>query len=196
MYDVKVVSEGYDIDEIQKIELNHALWNTVYQPKTIAQMWIVKNEGVYLRMECFEKNPKCVYHHQDDPVYKDSCMECFINFNPLKSTQYLNIEINANGALLMQVGSKRKDRRSITSFGVAGLKPQPFKTETSWGFVVKIPIRFIKYFYEEIALEWTANFYKCGDECLEPHYLSWQKIDLEKPNYHAPQFFGNLRVHL
>ncbi len=37
-----------------------------------------------------------------------------------------------------------------------------------------------------------ANFYKCGDELPEPHYLSWNPINLEKPNFHTPDFFGDI----
>ena len=37
-----------------------------------------------------------------------------------------------------------------------------------------------------------ANFYKCGDKLQTPHFLSWSPIDLEKPNFHCPEFFGEL----
>ncbi|MFA5695554.1 MAG: carbohydrate-binding family 9-like protein, partial [Proteiniphilum sp.] len=39
-----------------------------------------------------------------------------------------------------------------------------------------------------------ANFYKCGDETAEPHYISWSPIDLPAPDFHAPQFFGLLEM--
>lgn len=38
----------------------------------------------------------------------------------------------------------------------------------------------------------TANFYKCGDDMPVRHYLSWNLIGLERPNFHTPQFFGKL----
>ena len=37
-----------------------------------------------------------------------------------------------------------------------------------------------------------ANFYKCGDKLQTPHFLSWNPIGLEKPNFHCPEFFGTL----
>ena len=37
-----------------------------------------------------------------------------------------------------------------------------------------------------------ANLYKCGDKLCSPHFLSWSKVELEKPNFHSPQFFGEL----
>ncbi len=37
-----------------------------------------------------------------------------------------------------------------------------------------------------------GNFYKCGDETPQPHYISWNPIDMPTPNFHVPQFFGTL----
>lgn len=37
-----------------------------------------------------------------------------------------------------------------------------------------------------------ANFYKCGDLQHTPHFLSWNKIDLPKPCFHCPEFFGKI----
>ena len=39
-----------------------------------------------------------------------------------------------------------------------------------------------------------ANFYKCGDLLQTPHFLSWNPIDLPKPDFHCPQFFGLLHL--
>ena len=37
-----------------------------------------------------------------------------------------------------------------------------------------------------------GNFYKCGDKCAQPHFLSWAPIDLPEPNFHCPEFFGEI----
>lgn len=42
------------------------------------------------------------------------------------------------------------------------------------------------------GLEAKANFYKCGDNTSKPHYLSWNPIGTESPDFHRPDFFGNL----
>jgi hypothetical protein len=39
-----------------------------------------------------------------------------------------------------------------------------------------------------------ANFYKCGDLTAHPHFLSWNPIDLPKPDFHRPEFFGTLTL--
>ena len=37
-----------------------------------------------------------------------------------------------------------------------------------------------------------GNFYKCGDATEMPHYLSWNPIQTERPDFHRPEFFGEL----
>ena len=41
--------------------------------------------------------------------------------------------------------------------------------------------------------EITANFYKCGDDLTVPHFVSWNPIKTEKPDFHRPEFFGKLK---
>jgi hypothetical protein len=36
--------------------------------------------------------------------------------------------------------------------------------------------------------EWSANFFKCGDETSHPHWVSWQP--LPSLNFHLPECFG------
>ena len=35
-----------------------------------------------------------------------------------------------------------------------------------------------------------ANFYKCGDLTVNKHYLAWQPVGTERPDYHRPEYFG------
>jgi hypothetical protein len=39
----------------------------------------------------------------------------------------------------------------------------------------------------------TGNFYKCGDKLPQPHFVSWNPIDLPAPMFHCPDYFGLLR---
>jgi hypothetical protein len=38
----------------------------------------------------------------------------------------------------------------------------------------------------------NANFYKCGDKLAEPHFIAWSNIDTPKPDFHRPDFFGQV----
>ena len=39
-----------------------------------------------------------------------------------------------------------------------------------------------------------VNFYKCADKTKRPHFVSWQPIDLPNPDFHCPEFFGELTL--
>jgi len=38
-----------------------------------------------------------------------------------------------------------------------------------------------------------ANFYKCGDKLTVPHYVTWNPVGTENPDYHQPEHFGLLK---
>ena len=37
-----------------------------------------------------------------------------------------------------------------------------------------------------------ANFYKCADRTAHPHFLAWNRVDAPAPDFHRPDFFGEL----
>jgi hypothetical protein len=65
----------------------------------------------------------------------------------------------------------------------------------SWELTLMVPLEL---FYHH---QWTTlkgkiariNFYKCGDELPQPHFLSWMPIDSAEPDFHLPEFFGELK---
>ena len=44
----------------------------------------------------------------------------------------------------------------------------------------------------QFPLTLRANFYKCADKTKRPHFVSWQPILLPNPDFHCPQFFGEI----
>lgn len=69
----------------------------------------VKNEGYYAFLESSESPVLARYTRRDDPVYTDSCLEVFIA--PVSGrSEYINFEMNPNGAYLSQFGSERNGR--------------------------------------------------------------------------------------
>ena len=58
-----------------------------------------------------------------------------------------------------------------------------------WSLTVAIPFEQIGFIPQKDEML-EANFYKCGDETVTPHYLSWNLIQSDKPNFHLPEFFG------
>ena len=66
--------------------------------------------------------------------------------------------------------------------------------ETSWSMIEVIPASalFNHKIEEWSGLNFRANFYKCGDNLPNPHFLSWNKIDFPRPNFHLLEFFGEV----
>ena len=42
------------------------------------------------------------------------------------------------------------------------------------------------------GITWKANFYKCADKSSHPHWLTWNLVDKPEPDFHCPQYFGNI----
>ena len=130
--------------------------------------------------------------------WEDSCVEVFIK-DPEKA-DYYNFEINALGKVLACYGPVREGRtrrpqeqmNKILRF--AHLEGGPLDKEgvQTWRVGVVIPFELIGVDPGNLPHSIRANFYKCGDKTAHPHYLSWSPIDTPKPDFHRPEFFGEL----
>ena len=66
--------------------------------------------------------------------------------------------------------------------------------ESGWEVALIIPYKvFFKHQIDSLdGKEIKANFYKCGDELQTPHFLSWNALEIDQPDFHRPDFFGTL----
>lgn len=62
----------------------------------------------------------------------------------------------------------------------------------AWNLLVAIPFELIGLDGNNLPEKLYANFYKCADGTSLPHYLSWSPIETEKPDFHRPDFFGEI----
>ena len=147
--------------------------------------------GLDLRVQNTEDNGR---------QWEDSCVEVFLQ-DP-KGKTYYNFEINALGKVLACRGEDRHNRvarpaeemKQILRFGQSVI-PGPtgdLQGLQTWRVGVVIPFRLIGVDPENLPHSLRANFYKCGDKTAHPHYVSWCPIDTEKPDFHRPEFFGEL----
>ena len=126
-------------------------------------------------------------------VYRDSCLECFLQ--PFEDdARYLNIEVNAAGAALIGFGADRFDRVRF------GEMPEGMNIRASrhrgewWAVAYTIPVEWIEKLYGRRPCAdrpMRGNFYKC-DETLHPHFGSWNPIVHFQPDFHRPEWFGEL----
>ncbi len=189
--------EAIDWTSVPVAEVSHFLWLTGYAPKTTAQMVFVEGYGFMLRMTSAESKPLARYHTFMDPVYTDSCMEFFADW--LGDGRYINMEMNANGALLSCVGPDRHDRTPVKDSSGDIFPVIARVEEAHWSVIARIPLSLLSAILGnpvEVSHGFTfrANFYKCGDETEIPHYGMWNPVGTETPDFHCPAYFGDLIV--
>jgi len=157
---------------------------------------------IYIKYYVTEPYTKAEHTQSNDEVYEDSCVEFFVA--PNAKGLYFNFEFNAIGTCLMAVGPDRNNRQRMDPKVIAGIQrlaslgDQPFaeqKEGLSWELTVAIPLKvFIGMDIKDLnGKTFRANFYKCGDKLTMPHYLSWNPIGTEKPDFHRPEYFGTIK---
>ncbi|MHB1152691.1 MAG: carbohydrate-binding family 9-like protein [Eubacteriales bacterium] len=187
-----------DFTNAPKAYIDIYRWGSDYTPKAYAQVIFKEGDGFCVRMECEETEPRAVYRDYNDPVYEDSCLEFFIIYMPDLSGKYINTEMNANGAYLCYFCESNSNNVTIDT--VTGSMPAvtSFKTETSWGVSLYVPLGLIRDAYgsADITLgsKVLANFYKCGDNTAVRHYGSWNEVINESPNFHLPEYFAEIEI--
>lgn len=158
------------------------------------------NQKIYLYYQVEGEELRAVNTKDFMSVWEDSCVEFFMQRKGEKT--YRNFEFNVHGVLL---ASKHETRNSSEKFSeelMSSIKRfttirHIYKSNrqlSDWTLYAEIPKDAIGFSQDEKLSQQTigANFYKCGDETNEPHFISWNPIDLPKPDFHVPQFFGEL----
>lgn len=188
--------ETPDQAKMEKAVIAHDNWNYGYCPETLFYGAFLPNIGFSLQFACRE-TPLVRYRNPGDPVWNDSCMEFFANFDPERSDLYLNVELNAGGGILLGVGKGRENREPITSFHPYPT-PEAVVEDGLWRVSLLLPLDLIESVYGKIDFKpgytFRGNLYKCGDETPQEHYLSWNPISLPEPDFHCPKFFGTMTI--
>ena len=110
--------------------------------------------------------------------------------------RYMNFEINPNGCLYVGIGHERADSAplDITDDLTQLFDIRSGKTDDGWEVYYTIPLSLLREYYPDCSLSGIlyANVYKCGDKTNHKHYLSWNYVGTEKPDFHRPEFFGQM----
>ena len=158
-------------------------------------------DAILLHFKVREASVRAVAGQDNGRVWEDACVEFFSV--PADDGVYYNMECNCAGTLLIGAGAGRGNRQHASQEVLdkvqrwASLGRGAFEErvgECNWEVALVIP--YTAFFLHDItSLDGKtirANFYKCGDKLQTPHFLSWNPIELEKPNFHCPEFFGAL----
>lgn len=165
-------------------------------PKADAKI-VYDNQSFYVFLRAFEKDIKATYKKVNDFVHKDSCLEFFFNPDPESDLRYINFEFNPLGTIYFSIGSDRYSRKLLGDNERKRLRIQSYFTqEIFWVVKFEIPFSFIEKYYSSLNFYegkvMKGNFYKCGDETEKPHYGCWSPIISDFPDFHKPEYFGNL----
>ena len=165
-----------------------------YRPEARAYVaW--SEEGLHVLL-CAREKEICVQATEfNGEVYKDSCLECFLQ--PFADDpRYLNIEVNAGGTALIGFGSGRSDRIRLPELP-HGMNIRASRHRGEWWAVAYvIPRKLLMKLYGRVPGPGSAmrgNFYKC-DESIHPHFGSWNPIVHFQPDFHRPEWFGELTL--
>ena len=128
-------------------------------------------------------------------------MEFFLA--PEGEERYYNFEFNAIGNFLGGYGPGREDREAIPAEVATLISTQAslgkgmilhLEGRIRWELDIVIPAKALwKHQITDLAgMSFKGNFYKCGDGLDKPHFLSWQPVGTASPDFHRPEFFGDI----
>lgn len=159
------------------------------------------DSDIFLKFYVTEKAVKAEKKEHNEMVCEDSCVEFFVS--PADDGIYYNFEFNPIGIILLGAGHGRADSQradlkyvdSVKSLTTLGREPfTEIKGKIGWTITVAIPLT--SFFHHSIGKlkgkKFSANFYKCGDKLTVPHYVTWNPVRTDKPDFHRPEHFGVL----
>lgn len=186
------------LDKHEKNRIHISPWSDdLDQPKVLFSI-AHNNDHLFIKYDVVEREVLARYRKINDPVYKDSCVEFFIAFDDDKT--YYNIEFNRLGTCLGRFGGERENRtelavdllKTITYERTLRQTKNNAEPAINWTLTVAVPIQVFGFHHFDSIQGQKAkmNFFKCGDDLTQPHYLAWSNIVWPHPNFHLPQFFS------
>lgn len=186
------------LDTLPQHSIAKAPWADYPYKPTVSFAIGHTNDYIAIKYSVQEKVVKGACYTPNAPVYTDSCVEFFIA--PENSNGYYNLEFNCIGTCLAGFGEGRSNRTPVPASLIKTIRYQAVlqnDTEAdvvNWILTLLIPVQV--FCFDPVnslsGIRATGNFYKCGDDLPDPHFLSWMPIQTPEPNFHCPEFFGSL----
>lgn len=194
-YTIRRAGENSGLDHADTLYVRSIHWEPDNGCRMQAQIgW--KEDGLYVHMRTSESCIRAENHSPYDMICEDSCMEFF--FRPDENDpRYFNFEVNLNGWMYIGIGHDRHDSVRLfphdqkTLFSV-----KTALTADGWELSYHIPLTFLQIFFPSLTLfegkRIFANCFKCGDLTEKPHFMSWNPMTCEEPDFHRTCDFGEM----
>lgn len=198
---VRLIEKMMDSLDLKFHKIDIVNWNNFPAKPQVKFRIAYSFDEIYLQYVVKEKYIRAFYTKDEGSApYKDSAVEFFIIPSSTDSIYY-NLELNCIGVGTFAGGPDRQNRtrfgnditsqiRRSSSLGNQGFDVK--EGDFEWTITIALPVSLFSLSNIQPLRGRTvkANFYKCGDELPEKHYLSWHPISTDKPNFHTPRFFG------
>lgn len=191
-YTIKRCEGRVNWDAVDSLSVACVLWEEDCGIRMEQKICYDEN-AIYVNQRAYEQSIRAELTQPLSRVCEDSCMEFFFGFT--EDGRYVNFECNPNGCIYVGFGGNREDRvRVIVEYEDAVFAVHPSREVDGWSLTYRIPLSFLRNFYPGLTLEpgrtLRANCYKCGDKTEKPHFLSWNAVTSEMPDFHRPCDFG------
>lgn len=180
--------------------IDHVNWQEKFPYKPLCSFVVaVSLTRLYVFYSVISKDLRAVNTEDLSPVAEDSCLEFFLRVPG--DEVYWNFEVNCIGTMN---ASRRVQRdkpirltadelASIGRYSSCGNEPiEQQKGTFCWDLVLSVPLQLVGLDGKNLPDYVMGNFYKCGSKTAHPHYVSWNAIDGDSPDFHRPDCFGKL----
>ena len=171
-----------------------------YKPEVRFRIGHVGDE-IWLAFSVTESRLRALETRTHGKVHKDCCVEFFLSFD---RTNYYNFECNCIGTPHLAYGPGRANRTFIPlplmrRLAVeTSLAREPFGERAGdfpWFLTARLPLSLFAFdaLSSLSGVSASANFYKIASGLSVGHYLTWRPVRTPAPDYHRPEFFGEIR---
>ncbi len=189
------------LDALPKEAVSNICWLKLQHVPEVNFVIAYTANALILKFYVKENTHLARYTISNQPVFKDSCVEFFIAVDD--SGNYYNFEFNSLGTCLASYGKDRHSRLKLADATIVEIKSSnnwiqhsPSTNQFEWQLTLTIPV--VVFCFDNIQFQpsqqYQVNFYKCGDDLPEPHYLSWNSVRSTAMDFHQPCFFGTLQL--
>ena len=199
---------GTPWSDAESLNIDNYPWFKSGEKKATKVRLLYDDQAIYIQFLCEDNHIYAAHTEINSSVCADSCVEFFAIPQPDGDNRYFNLEINCCGTFLLGWGKNIQeicagfvDPELSTKYlkiaaSVEGPKKEESPQDNGWWVTATIPFELIsdlsgRKIQPINGTSWLANFYRCGGKTNQ-QYACWNWIDYPLPDYHRPEFFGEI----